>query len=1050
MAVLVPAGTNAFRYSPKSHLEVEVGDVLQSAFYPQIKIKSWGNDANLSFRLNLPNGGKETVTTADGSTKIIWQRGDYSAVFYHVADGEGAFEFEIRLGKRPPSNSFSFSYNSKNVVFYYQPALTPQEASSHTRPENVVGSYAVYHASQHGNEYGTGKLCHIFRPHARDAAGAETWGTIAISQPDANGSGTVTLSLPQAWLNSAVYPVIVDPTFGYNTIGLSNQNAAGNYAYILKATAPANGDVDSIDVYCQSNWASQYSQVKMVAILHSTLNLLTNGVSPMLGISGLTPGWKSRTYTSKPSITSGTVYDFGFIADPANATVTFYYDTGSSGDSAYDSTNDYGTPANLGSVTNESKRYSIRINYTATASTYEVSATLALSQGMTDARTLDIFVAAAMALSKSVADSRAVDVPASVALALSHALEDSRTLDLHPAANLALSHAMAGSTLLDAMSAVALGLSPGVSGIPTADMDSAAALALQAGVSDSHTADVQSAAAMDLFHGLSGSAQMDVHLAALLGLSPGAAVSTTLDANASASLALSQGVTDANHGDFVAAAALGVLPGFSPASQAAFESATSLGTIAALTAIGGGDFTHDATLGLSPGMSAAQTLTVERAATLAGLWGITAAAQASLETAAALGVSVGQVHQVENVIASAIALACVAGTTSDRTVTADRTAAIAISQALVTAAAGELGGAATLGLQPGAAAAYALTVDRAAVLGLQPGATVAAQLDAAAAILAALSVQVQPGLGNVLLETISLGLSTGVSAASQAALEAIAALATAQGITGVSQADLGAAVALALTQALDAAIYGQSFQDSFTLALSAGIVGARSLDAAAVAALGLSSGLTGASQMDALAGALLALVVSTQSSLGGAFSESVTLSLAGSLAAAAQQIHATVAVLGLIPGLSAVSQADWGAAVSLALEQAMLAPQAGLEFSRVFSLALLANLSAAAGSSFDQSAGLSLVAGLSGSTQMDATLAMLVGLRVGYSGTSQLIVNGMISLAMAQGIVAGSDMGVFIASLLRTMAISVEPRLLTVQPQDRTLIVPLEERGLEA
>ena len=85
---------------------------------------------------------------------------------------------------------FSFGYTpnikSKGLDFFYQPPLTQKEIDEGAfRPENVVGSYAVYASEQKtnyvgGKLYRTGKVGHIFRPKIIDSAGTEVWGKLNI------------------------------------------------------------------------------------------------------------------------------------------------------------------------------------------------------------------------------------------------------------------------------------------------------------------------------------------------------------------------------------------------------------------------------------------------------------------------------------------------------------------------------------------------------------------------------------------------------------------------------------------------------------------------------------------------------------------------------------------------------------------------------------------------------------------------------------------------------------------------------------------------------
>jgi hypothetical protein len=164
---------------------------------------------------------------------------------------EPAFdEYEIVLKELPKTNIFSIPFTTKDLVFYYQPPLTqeldPREYDVITeteayrkgvrvvyRPENVVGSYAVFHSSKSGNEAGTGKLFHIYRSEAWDAKGNSVWCDMKIAD------GAIVVIVPQKFLDNAVYPVVVDPTFGYTSIGgteSSQTNVVGTI-YLLSEDA---------------------------------------------------------------------------------------------------------------------------------------------------------------------------------------------------------------------------------------------------------------------------------------------------------------------------------------------------------------------------------------------------------------------------------------------------------------------------------------------------------------------------------------------------------------------------------------------------------------------------------------------------------------------------------------------------------------------------------------------------------------------------------------------------------------------------------------------
>src|SRR5690606_27948256 len=120
----------------------------QDDFYPQAKIKRWDNEVNLSLRWQ-PSDPRTPQLETDGD-KIVYRQGKQAFRAYHLEPGalgeDGGLEIDIVLDEKPDSNVFAFSLQTKELDFFYQPALTPDEIAQGMRqPEHVVGSYAVYH-----------------------------------------------------------------------------------------------------------------------------------------------------------------------------------------------------------------------------------------------------------------------------------------------------------------------------------------------------------------------------------------------------------------------------------------------------------------------------------------------------------------------------------------------------------------------------------------------------------------------------------------------------------------------------------------------------------------------------------------------------------------------------------------------------------------------------------------------------------------------------------------------------------------------------------------
>lgn len=304
--------------SKSKKYETEIGDLLTTTdFLPQVKVKRWANDANFSLRFLDAKPATKATVTATGKT-ITWAKNGYTLTFYDNGfDENGGFEFEIQLAQKPPVNSITFTIQTKNLVYEYQPALTAEEiAAGKVRPDNVVGSYAVYHVSKRDNEYETGKAFHIYRPWAQDSSPipVRVWCDLVI---DAQ-SGTATLTVPQAFLNSAIYPVIIDPTFGYTSVGASSEVTSAGFVIAYAASAASSGTVTGISWYCDANdsGATVYLGAYNDSAGSPGSKIASGSTIPSAG------GW--ATVTVSASMTSGSKW-LAFL--PISTDVSYKYDS---------------------------------------------------------------------------------------------------------------------------------------------------------------------------------------------------------------------------------------------------------------------------------------------------------------------------------------------------------------------------------------------------------------------------------------------------------------------------------------------------------------------------------------------------------------------------------------------------------------------------------------------------------------------------------------------------------------------------------------------------
>jgi hypothetical protein len=238
-------------------------------------------------------------------------------------DPDGAYELEVILEEKPTTNYLEFTVESKNLDFFYQPELTQEEIEAGgMRPEWIVGSYAVYHKFKKdnevgGKEYRAGKAFHIYRPMIKDANGSWVWGELNIKD------NILTVTIPQEFLDNAVYPIIVDPTFGYTTAGGTSEAMGGTtttYKFWGSLfNCPESGTIQSITYYSGSSMHG----VEMFK--HSDSSLIIN-VAP--NNTGTDTTWREVSI-SDVAVTNQD-YILGICrGDPGKSGVYFYYDAGS-------------------------------------------------------------------------------------------------------------------------------------------------------------------------------------------------------------------------------------------------------------------------------------------------------------------------------------------------------------------------------------------------------------------------------------------------------------------------------------------------------------------------------------------------------------------------------------------------------------------------------------------------------------------------------------------------------------------------------------------------
>lgn len=211
-----------------------------------VELSKWNNESFL--KLIPVDNFKFSIT----DNKKIELENTRIKLDYYIKNNT-AFEYEIILKEEPKSNVINIPIETKNLKFYYQSPLNEEmnnqscnatDCGNAHRPENVVGSYAVYHSSKKDNEYQTGKAFHIYRPLIIDSENVSTYAELEIE------NDVLTIIIDKDWLSDkAVYPVVIDPTFGYVTEGSSNSVWSADYLICHNYSISQSGVIINFSFY---------------------------------------------------------------------------------------------------------------------------------------------------------------------------------------------------------------------------------------------------------------------------------------------------------------------------------------------------------------------------------------------------------------------------------------------------------------------------------------------------------------------------------------------------------------------------------------------------------------------------------------------------------------------------------------------------------------------------------------------------------------------------------------------------------------------------------
>ena len=320
----------------------QVDNVVEATF-------PWKDQAGIKVKYDL---GEPTVT------EKFKDKRKKEVITETVTDFDGGFKVDLLLNEKPDTNVFCYAIEgAENYDFFFQPPLTEQEkAEGARRPPEIEGSYAVYHKTLKNHvlgqeNYATGKVMHIPRPQVWSMSDVDTkvWADMTYD------NGSLCVTVPQDFLNGADYPVRVDPTFGYTSVGVTCRGVVLNMINFSVSTSTVTQRADRASITSNSLCGPATGvSAKVVVATDSDNTVIANGVTatatdPTVNV------WTTQSFPNKPTITSGVGYILGVVFNNYNIGVAM--DT-TGGIGGYGSINFY-NPTTTYSVTSNADKVSI-------------------------------------------------------------------------------------------------------------------------------------------------------------------------------------------------------------------------------------------------------------------------------------------------------------------------------------------------------------------------------------------------------------------------------------------------------------------------------------------------------------------------------------------------------------------------------------------------------------------------------------------------------------------------------------------------------------------
>lgn len=275
--------------------------------------------------LSTPIGEEDGAPYYDPEYYEIVQKVAERTSELSTSDG---YKVDLILNEKPDTNKFCYAIEGhENYDFFYQRKLSEIQGELPyilNRPPEIEGSYAVYHKSLKNNGYQTGKVMHIPRPQVWSLSDEATKVWADMSYDVVEG---LCVTVPQEFLDKAEYPVRVDPTFGYTSLGASENGWNSDTIQCDTPSAASEaGYAYNVNVGAFKNTAGSSNWSIIGGMYDASGNLIT-GSTASTSVNSTSRAWRTALITDTDLISfDAEAADTCIILDYAGASAWVAHD----------------------------------------------------------------------------------------------------------------------------------------------------------------------------------------------------------------------------------------------------------------------------------------------------------------------------------------------------------------------------------------------------------------------------------------------------------------------------------------------------------------------------------------------------------------------------------------------------------------------------------------------------------------------------------------------------------------------------------------------------